>query len=347
MNLINQNLLKEKIDKYFLDKSNSNIISGGLLIAKDNKRILSKTYGMANFELSVPINKESKFRIGSITKQFTAAIILLLVEKKKLKLDDKVNMFLDIKGEIGEVLITELLSHTSGIYNYTDEPNFIKNMGLNMKKIDFLDEISNKKLAFKSKGDFLYSNTGYVLLGYIIEKVTNISYFDLIQKEIFDKCDMRSSGYDDYRKIIFNRVSGYREKKSTKVIENSEFINSSIPFSAGGLYSTLEDLMKWNTALFAGEIISKNSLQEMTSKKVKTKNGYYGYGVFINDIEENNKKLTKIWHSGTIPGFRSCNSFILEENLQIVLYTNIYKEGFGEVVQDIERIVIDCGGDYE
>lgn len=313
--------------------------NGTILVSINEKEVIKKGYGMSNFELNIENSNKTKFRIGSITKQFTAASILQLYENGLLNLNDTLDKYIDNYPNGNNITIYNLLTHTSGIFNSTTTKDFRENMRKLHSIDNLVDEFKGKPFYFQPGEKFSYCNSGYLLLGFIIEKVTNKSYENYINDEILKKLKMNDSGYDNYKKIIKNRAAGYEFNKEENFIENCDFIDMSVPYAAGALYSTVDDLYTWNNNLINGKVINEDLVNEMFSNHIKCKEGFYGYGVFLDEVEFGGKLRKKIWHTGIIPGFLSCNEIFKEDNIQIIVITNITNNYFNFIFNKIELII--------
>jgi len=220
-------------------------IHGSVLIAKGGKVILARGYGLADIELDVPNKPETKFRLGSITKQFTSAAILQLQERGKLKVTDLISKYLsDTPAAWSAITIEHLLTHTSGIHSYTDGPSYVQHMrDTSGSPADFIKRVYALPLDFAPGTKFHYDNSGYYLLGVIVEKVSGMKYEDYLRKNIFDPLEMNDTGYDWPETILKNRASGYAKGKDGKE-HNAEFLDMGQPYAAGSLYSTVLDMYK-------------------------------------------------------------------------------------------------------
>ena len=237
---------------------------GSVLVAQDGKVLLDKGYGFANLEWDVPNTPTTKFRLGSITKQFTAASILLLEERGKLKVEDPVKKYMpNAPAAWDKITIFHLLTHTSGIPSFTGFSDYESHEAQAMTPGKLVEWFRDKPLEFEPGTKWNYSNSGYVLLGYLIEKISGQSYSDFVQQNIFTPLGMKDSGYDSNSAIIAHRAAGYAPGKSGPV--NAGFVHMSIPFSAGALYSTTEDLLRWEQGLFGGKVLKPESLAKMTT----------------------------------------------------------------------------------
>lgn len=333
--------VRRDIENYLDGLSGSEKFSGSVLVSIEGEKVISKGYGMANYELEVPNTPETKFRIGSITKQFTAAAILQLCEKGIINLKDTLDKYIPDYPDGNKVTIHHLLTHSSGIFDHTNTEDFESKVRKRYSVIDLVDEIKQLPYIFEPGTKFTYSNSGYVLLGYIIEKATEESYGQYIDKNIFKRLSMNNSGYDDYKKIIKGRANGYDFQGEEKLLVNCDFLDMSIPYSAGALYSTVEDLYIWDSKLTKGEIISKNSANQMLSKEIKTKNFYYGYGFYLKEAEFGGKIRKKLWHRGGVNGFLGCNVLFPDEDIKIIILSNIFDVSLDSKISRIESIIFE------
>jgi CubicO group peptidase (beta-lactamase class C family) len=287
---------------------------GSALVARDGKVLFSKGYGFANLEWQVPNSPTTKFRLGSITKQFTAACILLLEERGKLKVDDPVKKYMpDAPAAWDKITLFNLLTHTSGIPNFTSFPDYASTEAIPTTPEKLVARFRDKPLEFEPGEKWAYSNSGYVLLGYLIEKISQQSYSQFVQENIFTPLGMKDSGYDSNSAIILHRASGY--VPGDKGATNAGYIDMSIPLSAGGLYSTTEDLLLWEQGLMGGKLLSPASLQKMTTP---FKNDY-AFGLAVHTA--NGHKL--IEHGGGIEGFNTSLAYYPEDKLTVVVLANL------------------------
>src|SRR6218665_1475866 len=255
--------------------------NGSALVAENGKIILKKGFGSANMEWNIPNQPDTKFRLGSISKQFTALLIVKLAEEGKLKLDVPITTYLpDYPKENGGKITTHhLLTHTSGIPNYTDSPNFFKDKARNPYTPEqFVKTFSSLPLEFSPGEKFSYSNSGFFLLGYLIEKITGKTYEQYLQEVIFTPLKMVNSGYDHSDVILKNRDAGYERKG--KLITNAAYVDMSIPYAAGSLYSTVEDLYIWDQALYTNKLLSAKSMESLFKPYISLGRPAYGYGWF-------------------------------------------------------------------
>jgi len=287
---------------------------GAVLVARDGQVLLSKGYGFADLEWDVANAPSTKFRLGSITKQFTAASILLLEERGKLKVEDPVKKHLpDAPAAWDKVTIFHLLTHTSGIPSFTGFPDYAKTEAMPTTPEKLVERFRDKPLEFQSGEKWNYSNSGYVLLGYLIEKISGEPYAKFVQENIFDKLGMHDSGYDSNAAIIKHRAAGYTPRDGGMV--HAGYIDMTIPHGAGALYSTTEDLLRWERGLFGGKLLAAESLRKMTTP---FKNDY-AFGLGVKTV----KGHKVINHGGGIEGFNTFLAYYPDDKLTVVVLANL------------------------
>jgi CubicO group peptidase (beta-lactamase class C family) len=292
---------------------------GSVLVARGNQVLFSKGYGFANLEGRVPNDPATKFRIGSITKQFTAAAILLLEERGKLTLDDPVKKFLpDAPAAWDKITLPNLLTHTSGIADIVATPDFERLRSISTTPEELVERFRRLPLDFASGSQFSYSNSGYMLLSYLIEKISGSSYQDFLRENIFGPLGMNDSGYDSNSEIIPHRAAGYVYGSSGFL--NAAFIHMSIPQGAGGLYSTTGDLLKWNQALFGGKVLKPESLAKITTPFRDN----YALGLSIETTDRGRKAIR---HDGAIDGFDADLTYFPADQLTVAVLSNVETEG--------------------
>jgi CubicO group peptidase (beta-lactamase class C family) len=286
---------------------------GSVLVARGNEIILDKGYGFANLEWDIPNSPSTKFRLGSITKQFTAASILLMEERGKLNVSDPVKKYMpDAPAAWDKVTIFNLLTHTSGIPSFTSFPDYASIEPFTTTPAQLVKLFRDKPLDFQPGEKWSYSNSGYVLLGYLIEKISGKSYERFVQENIFTPLGMKDSGYDSNSAIIPHRAAGYSPSPNGPV--NAGYINMTVPLSAGGLYSTTDDLLRWEQSLFGGKLLSPASLQKMTTPFKDD----YACGLMIHTATGHKV----IEHGGGIEGFTTMLAYYPEDKLTIVVLSN-------------------------
>jgi CubicO group peptidase (beta-lactamase class C family) len=289
------------------------------LVEKDGQVVLRKGFGMANLELGIPVSPEMVFELGSITKQFTAASILLLQERGQLRVEDEITKYLaDYPTHGQKITVENLLTHTSGIPSYTGMAEWMPRVREDMKLADLIAMFKDKPLEFNPGERWAYDNSGYILLGAIIEKVSGKSYEQFVEEEIFQKLGMAHSRYGHAEEIVPLRAAGY--EKNDKGFYNARYLSMTQPYAAGSLMSTVDDLAIWDRALSGETLLKKSSLDRMfTSFQVKSGlSTHYGYGMGISELS--GKRL--LAHGGGIFGFTTIIARVPEERLLIVILSN-------------------------
>ncbi|HYK88314.1 MAG TPA: serine hydrolase [Acidobacteriota bacterium] len=308
----------------------ANQFMGTVLVARDGSVLLDKGYGSANLEWNVPNTAETKFRLGSVTKQFTAACILLLEERGKLRVDDPVKRYMsDAPAAWEKVTFFHLLTHTSGIPSFTNFPDYRSTEAFPTTPEKLVARFLDKPLEFEPGDKWSYSNSGYALLGYFIEKISGQRYADFVQENIFKPLGMTESGYDSNAAIIEHRASGYARGPKGPV--NAGYIDMSIPFAAGALYSTTRDLLRWEQGLFGGKLLRPESLQKMTTP---FKSDYaFGLGVRI----VSGRKV--IDHGGGIEGFNTHLAYYPESKVVVAVLANLNGNAPSEIASKLGAVV--------
>jgi CubicO group peptidase (beta-lactamase class C family) len=299
---------------------------GAVLAARGDQILLNKGYGYADLEWKIPDAPEDKFRLGSITKQFTAASILLLQERGKLNVDNPVKKYMpDAPAAWDKITIFNLLTHTSGIPNFTSLPNYRTIEPFPQTPEDLIALFRDKPLDFQPGDKWSYSNSGYVVLGYLIEKISGQSYAEFLQKNVFDPLGMKNSGVESSSAVIPDFASGY--VAGPRGFLNAGYINMTVPFSAGSIYSTTGDLLRWEQGLFGGKLLSAESLKEMTTP---FKNDY-AFGLIVHTVQGR----TVIEHSGGIEGFNTNLAYYPSDKMTIAVLGNVNGRAPDEIGRDL------------
>ena len=322
--------IPERLSAYMDAAAKEEKFSGSVLVAKDGEILLAGGYGLANAEHEVPNTPETKFRLGSITKMFTATAILILQDRGKLKVEDAVGKHLPDSPKAWEkVTIHHLLTHTSGIPSYTDDPSYAKLMTKPETVDSMIARFKEKPLEFEPGSKFHYDNSGYFLLGAIIEKVSGKSYEDFLKEAIFEPLGMKDTGYDRPATVLPKRASGYDRRGEGLV--NAPYLDMNQPYAAGSLYSTVKDLLKWDRALEAGKPLSKESMAAM----FKPFKDNYAYGWSIGDY----KGHKQVGHGGGINGFMTDFERFPEDGVCVAVLCNVVPSNPSKVARDLAAIV--------
>lgn len=330
----------EKIDQLISKYNEYRYFNGSALVADNFDVVFKKGYGQANMEWNIPNAADTKHRLGSITKQFTSMLIMQLVEKGKIKLDGKLTDYLPYyrKDTGDKITIEMLLTHTSGIPSYTAETDFIKNVSRKFyKPDDFVKEHCSGDLEFEPGKQYAYNNSGYFLLGAIIEKITGKSYESVLKKNIFEPLGMNNSGYDLAEPILLKRAAGYQ--KTFEGYTNAPFLDMSLPYAAGSLYSTVEDLLIWDKALQTEKLLPKKFMNEIFKSRVDGLGAKYGYGWSLGKRKIGNEEYDVITHGGGINGFNTINYFIPKNGQVVILFSNAGGAPLNEITHKIISIL--------
>ena len=334
-----------KIDELLSKYYEYNLFNGSVLAADGGKVIYEKGFGYANVEHQIPNTPETKFRLASVTKQFTAMLIMQLVEEKKIDLNEKIETYLpDYADYIDDrITVHHLLTHSSGIHNYTDQPDFpevYSRLKINLDKV--IKGECTKELDFTPGERFKYSNTGYYLLGAIVEQVTGNTYAEVLKKRILDPLEMNNSGLDDESTILENRAYGYA--RAAGELQVAPFMEIENAFAAGGMYSTTQDLYKWDQALYDDKLVGKKYRKMIFKPQIESGNGgAYGYGWGIRKMSfcEGEDSVLVVQHMGGLSGFNTIISRIPEDKHLIVILNNVGFAPLTEMIQNIGKILYD------
>jgi CubicO group peptidase (beta-lactamase class C family) len=296
-------------------------IEGTVLLGRGGEVLLAKGYGLANHELGVPNKPETKFRLGSITKQFTATAILQLQEQGKLRVGDSIAKYLPSAPPAWNgITIHHLLTHTSGIPSYTDGESYRERMWERTgSPLSFIRRFQDRPLQFDPGTRFRYSNSGYFLLGVIMEQITGMRYQDYLRKNIFEPLQMADTGYDWPGTILKERASGYSKSEAGQLI-NAEYLDMGQPYAAGSLYSTVLDLYKWDRALYTTKVLSAKSIADaFRPNPLEWADGIqYGYGWGISRVHGR----TAVGHGGGINGFSTVIWRAIEADAVVIILSN-------------------------
>lgn len=307
--------LNDSIGSYIRPFVESKLFMGSILIAKGDSIIFLDNYGYSNLEHLVPNSSNTVYRIGSMTKQFTATAIMLLIEDNKISAETKLSEFIPDYPNGNRITIHQLLTHTSGIPNYTKLPENNSTKCLPTTLPELISRIKNLPLEFEPGSKFKYNDSGYMLLTYIIEKASGLSYSEFLYKRIFQPLGMKNTRYDNYKQIVKNRASGYTLDKESKELVNADYIDMSVPQGAGGLCSTVLDLYIWDRSFYTDSLLSKVSKEKMfTFYKAD-----YGYG-WGREIRKDGR--ISIGHNGVINGFSSIIHRFVADNTVIIILAN-------------------------
>lgn len=311
--------LTAAFDKLLSEQFKSNETGAAALVSKNGKIVYKKAFGLANVELNVPMQSDNVFRIGSITKQITAVAILQLMEQGKLNLQDEITKFIpDYPTQGTKITIEHLLTHTSGIRNFSTIRDTVQFGRLDQSPKQMINHFKNQPMRFAPGTRWEYSNSGYFLLGYIIEQITGMSYAQYIEEKFFKPLGMNNSLYANDIRIVKNRAAGYA--KPDKVLENASFVSLTQPYAAGSVQSSVEDLFKWQQAVQSYKLIKKETLDKAWSRYILTDGNptSYGYGWRQGYIQGS----ASLWHGGLIQGYMTMAMYLPEQDVFVTVLTN-------------------------
>lgn len=310
----------DRIDAYIEAQLKRQEIPGlALAVVREGKVEKAKGYGLADVELNVPVTERSVFQWASITKQFTATAIMLLVQEGKLKLTDPISRYYaKAPSAWSNVTVRHLLTHTSGIKGYTEVPNFFATLRKDYEPDDLIALVTDLPLDFNPGEKWDYSNTGYFLLGLVIEKISGQSYADFLASHIFRPAGMETARVNHQFEIIPNRATGYDNRSNR--LWRSEFVSPSQPYSAGALVGTVLDLAKWDAALYTDKLLPTSVLEEMwTPVQLNSgKTSAYGFGWQTSQIHGH----PYVGHGGGIHGFSSYILRLIKDKLTVIVLAN-------------------------
>ncbi|HEY0079576.1 MAG TPA: serine hydrolase domain-containing protein [Pyrinomonadaceae bacterium] len=336
--------LTTRVDEYMNRAMRVHRFSGTVLLARDGRPLVSRGYGMANLEHRVPNTPQTIFRIGSMTKQFTAMGILILQERGRLNVQDPICRYVPQCSQTWQgITIHHLLTHTSGIPEYLSLPEF-QQRNLPLPVTTVIETLKIKPLDFRPGEQFSYSNSGYYIAGYIIERVSGKTYEAFLRESIFAPLGMSNTGYDDPRQVLPNRAAGYSPDTRGGII-NAAYLDMSRPFAAGGLYSTTEDLLRWDAALYTERLLPRRSLEVMFNPAVvaslRSLTGRYGYGWLM--LEQFNRRAQV--HGGEINGFISFLGRFPNERVTVIVLSNLNDVPIEMIARDLAAMMF--GERYE
>lgn len=287
-----------------------------VIVTRDGKTLYRGAFGLANLEKKTPLKPDDVLRIGSLTKQFTAVSILILADQGKLKLSDPITKYLTDYPKSGDaVTIEHLLSHTSGVPSYTDSPEYGASMTKTVSVSEMIGRFKDLPLKFAPGSRWEYSNSGYFLLGAIIERASGMSYADFVARSIFEPLGMKDSAYEGYERGGKKRVEGYADKTTV-----APPLDMSQPYAAGSLLSTVDDLAKWDAAITAGKILKVETWKRAFTPYTLTDGSKtaYGYGWQLRKMQGQDS----IAHSGGINGFVSYGIRLPESKVYAAMLVN-------------------------
>ena len=322
--------VEQKIDELLTAYSNQNKLNGAVLVAQKGKIIYQKGFGYRNAEQKIPNDVNSIFQIGSITKQFTAAVIMELQQEGKLSVKDKLSKYFPGFANGDKITIENLLNHTSGVHSYTDDTVVMKNdVTKHYSREQMLKLFTSYSPDFEPGTDWHYSNSGYSLLGYIIEKVEKKPYEKAVRERIFRPLSMTNSGFDFSSLSSPNKTKGYFTLNPNPV--PAPIVDSTIAYSAGAIYTTVGDLFKWDRAIYTDKVLKPESWKAVFTP-FKNK---YGYGWTIDSVY--GKLVTA--HSGGIHGYSSYILRFPQDDVAVIMFDNTSSNALGTISKNVAAIL--------
>lgn len=327
--------IERTVQKYMKNCYAQNGFSGAVLVANDHDVLLDKGYGMSDYEKKTTNKPHTVFEIGSVTKQFTATAIMMLQEKGLLNVKDPIYKYIPDYPKGNKIKIYNLLTHTSGLPEYLQFVKSLESVKHTYTPKALIELFKNKPLDFKIGTRFQYSNSNYILLGYIIEKVSGMKYEDFIKRNIFKPLRMNNTGFLSNQAPIKDKAIGYSmiDQENNAYTKSSE-MESSLPYSAGEIYSTVEDLYKWNNALFTEKLIKKESLNKMFTPDLED----YGFGWRIKKASDESKI---VFHGGNIPGYTAFIERNINKKNTIIILSNMDSDNtnIGNIASGLSKII--------
>ena len=297
-------------------------VSAGLVVGvgEQGSRTFERGYGLGNAEWNAPATPDTVFRVGSITKQFAAAGVLLLAEQNKLSLDDPLAKYFPDYPRGNEITLRQLLNHTAGVHSYPGPTErTIVRVGIGVP--DMVKHLGSLGYDFDPGTRWEYSNSGYFLIGAVIEQVSGQTFREFARRRLFEPLGLTHTAVDSNDEIVPKRSSAYYRDATRKgVYENADYIHMSVPHAAGAIRSTAGDLIKWNTALHGGRVLSAASYKEMTTPASVRgqENAKYGLGLHL--LEQQGQRIFN--HEGGIEGFQASLTYVVDSQTTVVVLAN-------------------------
>lgn len=331
--------LAEKIDALVAKEYKADEPGVVVRVQKDGKVLFEKAYGMADMELGVKMQPDHILRLGSITKQFTAVAVLMLVQEGKVSLSDDLTKYLpDYPTGGRKITVAQLLNHTSGIKSYTSMADFTQIWRKDMTLTELIDYFKNEPFDFEPGKKWEYNNSAYILAGAVIEKASGMTYADFIEKRIFQPLGMTDSYFDVTDRIIPRRIRGYDNGEAEGSFTNAPYLSMTLPYAAGSLMSTVADMGKWDEALYTEKLVKQSLLKQAWTPN-KLDDGqmtHYGYGWAMDEVDGHQF----IYHSGGINGFVTNGIRVPDAHLYVVALSNNTTKGPGGLTYDIALTVL-------
>lgn len=332
------NDLVPEIDKYISAHVELGNFSGSVLIAKNGEILFEKSYGLANYEFDVPNTTQTRFEIGSMAKPFTAMGIMMLQKQGLLKVSEPLTKFIPDYPSGEKITVHHLLTHTSGLPDLMSIPN-IRELTKSKTPLETtIEKLKKQPMAFSPGTEYRYCNAGYVILGYVIEQVSGQSYGDFLRENIFEPLKMNNTGFNDPRTVVKNRAVGYTATQGEGNLANAEYEDLSSVRGSAGLYSTVEDLYRWDRALYTEQLVNEQTLDQIFTPSEGRR---YGYGWVISQRFDHKM----IWHDGTTTGFQSYIARFVDDDACLIVLSNFVHTPMPTIRKDLAAILF--GEAYE
>jgi len=329
--------LEVRIDSLIQKEIDKNGPGGVFLVSKGGVPVYRKAFGKSNLELDVDMNPENVFQIGSLTKQFTSIAILMLVEQGKINLDDEITKFIpDYPTQEQSITIHNLLTHTSGIKDYTSMGSIMKIAKNDLTPAEIIDFFKNEPMDFKAGDKYKYNNSGYAILGFIIELISGMTYEEFIEINIFQRIGMNSSRYASDKEIVKNRAYGYHKRDE---FTNKRYISLNLPYASGSLMSCVDDMLLWQKAIKNNLLISTSTIEKAFTKYTLNNGEFftYGYGWHLKEIEGTPSRE----HGGSIFGFKAMGVYLPDEDIYVIGLSNCDCISPTQLSRDIAKLAIE------
>lgn len=328
--------LKLKLDEFLKEKE----YNGAVLLAKNNEIILEAAYGLANVEHQVPNMIDTAFRIASITKEFTAAGMLKLIEMGRAGLYDRIDVYIPEYKHANKLTIHHLLSNTAGIPNPSIKADYYDVFQNEKYLLPLILMVNDQDLLFRPGDAFYYSTTGFLMLQYIIEKLSDMDFDQFLKQYLFKPIGMNHTEMETPSKIIPKKAYGYQWKEDKLVL--SDYIDMRIAGGGGGAVSTVGDLFKWNMSLLNATALDRSSCESIFTTHIQAdEQNSYGYGMIIGKGNFFGKNRIRFYHTGGGPGVRAFNVMYPDEGVHVILISNFEeREKFEEVSNEMQKLLL-------
>jgi CubicO group peptidase (beta-lactamase class C family) len=311
-------LVKQDVDAYFQELTDRGDFSGAVLVAREGKVILAKGYGYADWTAGVRNRPDTVYYVASFTKAFTAMSVMMLRERGLLDLDDPVSWYVPELATGHLLTLRNLLNQNSGLFDYVNNPLLFDHVTDYHTPEDLLQYFADEPLTFPPGSQFEYCNSNYVLLGLIVERVSGLAFQDFLRQNILDPLGLENTAYDPYDALFPDKAVGYDDVTTDPPLEAIR-VHPSIPFAAGAMVSTVEDLYRWDQALYGDQLISAASLAEMLTPGL----GDYGMGWYVDEMEVAGRAHRHVWHWGSYFGFHGYFSRLVDDRVTLLIQLNL------------------------